>query len=360
MRTLFDMERNELLLTGQELPQGILEGDGELEAVETVSRSYPMRVTRYYADLIEKGNRECPVRKQCIPNIRELDTWLGFEDDPLGEEAFSPVPFLIHKYRDRAAFLASTSCFMYCRHCTRKNTAITRPHVTDEEFDRILEYLRQTKEIRDVLITGGDPLTLSDEKLEYYLSEIRKISHIETVRIGTRAIVTYPRRITKELADMLGRYHPLWINTQFNHPAEITKEAAGACEILQTAGIPIGNQTVLMHGINDDIDTMERLVTGLIRIRVRPYYLYQLDRVKGTEHFYVPYEKGMEIVEELRRRVSGYAVPRFVIDAPGPDGGKIVVEKNHILNCMDGCLTLAGREAGTTAEYRFPREGEGR
>lgn len=360
MRTFFEMERRETLLTTYELPQGILEDQKERENVRMVSQTYPMRVTGYYAGLIERGNPGCPVRKQCIPDIRELDTRLGFEADPLGEEAFSPVPFLIHKYRDRAAFLASTSCFMYCRHCTRKNTAITRPQVTKEEFDRILDYLRRTEEIRDVLITGGDPLTLSDEQLEYYLSEIRAIRHVETVRIGTRAIVTYPERITEKLADMLGRYHPLWINTQFNHPREITGEAARACGRLQAAGIPIGNQTVLMHGINDDIETMEQLVTGLIRIRVRPYYLYQLDRVKGTEHFYVPYERGMEIMEELRRRVSGYAVPRFVIDAPGPNGGKIVVEKNHILGCAQGCLTLAGREAGTTAEYRFPEEGDAR
>ena len=223
---------------------------------------------------------------------------------------------------------------------------------------RILDYLRETKEIRDVLITGGDPLTLSDGQLEHYLSEIRAISHIETVRIGTRAIVTYPQRITGELAGMLRKYHPLWINTQFNHPAEITAEAERACGILQDAGIPLGNQTVLMRRINDDIDIMERLVTGLIRIRVRPYYLYQLDRVRGTEHFYVPCETGMELMEELRRRVSGYAVPRFVIDAPGPNGGKIVVEKDHILGRSPGCLTLSGREADTTAEYRFAEEGD--
>lgn len=323
------------------------------EEMIAVSNIYKMRVTRYYASQINKGDSSCPIRRQCIPSPEELTSGNHFVEDPLNEERFSPVPFLVHKYPDRAAFMASSSCFMYCRHCTRKNTAINRRPPNETEFEAILDYLKKTTGIRDVLITGGDPLTLSDELLEYYISEIRAVSHIETLRIGTRAVVTYPARITEKLADMLAKYHPVWLNTQFNHPAELTKEAKRACDILLSRGIPLGNQSVLMKGINDDVNIMEKLVTGLIRMRVRPYYLYQLDNVKGTEQFYVPYTKGIEMIEELHRRVSGYAVPRFVIDAPGENGGKIVVEQNHVLEAGEDYVKLTGRAAGTEAVYCF-------
>lgn len=325
----------------------------ELADIRVISQTYKMRVSRYYTDLIQRGDTECPMRRQCIPTERELEAGSNFEEDPLAEERYSPVPFLVHKYQDRVAFMASSSCFLYCRHCTRKNTAINGRPPNEEEFDAILDYIKRTPGIRDVLITGGDPLTLSDEMLEHYISAFREIPHVETIRIGTRAVVTYPARITEKLADMLEKYHPVWLNTQFNHPDELTKEAKKACDILLSRGIPLGNQSVLMRGINDHIDTMEKLVTGLIRMRVRPYYLYQLDNVKGTEQFYVPYTEGMALIEELRRRVSGYALPRFILDAPGEHGGKVVVEENHILETGKDYVMLSGREAGTTAVYQF-------
>jgi len=232
---------------------------------------------------------------------------------------------------------------MFCRHCSRKNTVINRnDSVSDSEFEKILDYIKNNKNIRDVLITGGDPLTLTDERLEKFISGFRKIEHVQTIRIGTRAIVTCPMRITEKLADMLMKYHPIWINTHFNHPREITAEAEQACNILLSRGIPLGNQTVLLNGINNDLETMEKLFSELIRIRVRPYYLYQCDYVKGVEHFITPYTQGVEIISELRGRISGYAIPHFIIDVAGEVGGKIVAERSNIVSDDGETLTLRG------------------
>lgn len=356
MNEFYELGKGELVSDSEALSVMLDCGPKEREAVRLVSRTYKMRVTSYYAGLIDRKDPQCPLRRQCIPDIRELEQDPLLEDDPLEEGVFSPVPFLIHKYRDRALFLASPQCFVYCRHCTRKNTAINSRVPSETEFQAVLDYLRKADGIRDVLISGGDPLTLSDELLEHYIEGIRGVSHIETIRIGTRAIVTCPVRITEKLADMLSKYHPVWVNTQFNHPREITAEAAQACSLLLSRGIPLGNQSVLMKGINDDIDTMEKLVTGLVRIRVRPYYLYQADNVKGTNAFYTPYTKGLMMMEELRRRVSGYAVPRFIIDVPGPNGGKVTAEENHIIEAGSDYLLMTGREEGTQAVYRFHPE----
>lgn len=354
MKGFYEMDKDALLSDAGELAGA---AGGERDAILKVSMKYKSRVTKYYAGLIDREDNACPIKLQCIPDISELSEDNHLMEDPLNEECFSPVPFLVHKYRDRAAFMASPCCFMYCRHCTRKNTAINGRPPSETEFLNILDYLRRTPGIRDVLITGGDPLTLSDELLEHYIKGIREIDHIETLRIGTRAVATYPDRITGKLADMLAKYHPVWLNTQFNHYKELTPEAERACDILLSRGIPLGNQSVLMRGINDDIDTMEKLVTGLIRMRVRPYYLYQLDNVKGTGRFYVPYTKGMELIEELRRRVSGYGVPRFIIDVPGENGGKVTAEQNHILEAGENYVKLSGREEGTEAVYRFRNDG---
>lgn len=334
--------------------------DEEKNNINKVSQVYKMRISEYYANLIDKDNINCPIKKQCVPCLSELEDNQNLESDPLNEKIFSPIPYLVHKYNDRAAFFASNSCFTYCRHCTRKNTVINDKGITEKEFQNILEYLRNTNKIRDVLITGGDPLTLTDKKLEFYISNIRKIKHIETIRIGTRAIVTNPLRITEDFADMLSKYHPIWINTQFNHPNEITKESAFACNILQSRGIPLGNQSVLLKGINDDIDIMERLVTKLIKIRVRPYYLYQCDNVKGTEHFHTDYKLGIDIVEKLRYRVSGYAVPRFIIDVSGENGGKVTVEKNHIVKEYQDKIILSGRTESSFVEYKTGENNENR
>jgi lysine 2,3-aminomutase len=243
--------------------------DEQKKEIDGVRSTYPMLIPPYYASLIH--GVDSPVWKQCVPSAEELRNPGHFEFDPLHEGNFSPVPYLVHKYPDRAAFFICNTCYMYCRHCTRKNTVIKDERVTKEQFEDVCAYLKKTTQIRDVLITGGDPLTLSDETLDYFLTRLREIDHIQTLRIGTRAIVVKPDRITDKLADMLSKHHPLWINTHFNHPSEITPEAAEACDILLRRGIPLGNQSVLLKGVNDDVDTMEKLVLGLIRIRVRPY-----------------------------------------------------------------------------------------
>ena len=322
----------------------------EMEEIEQVRAYYPMRITPYYASLIgpQKGNS--PIWLQSVPSMKELDNPAYFQDDPLNEEECSPVPYLTHKYTDRAAFYACNSCFMYCRHCTRKNTVIKSRRVSHSQFEEILRYLERTPQIRDVLVTGGDPLTLEDGELEYYISRLHSIPHVQTLRIGTRAPVAEPSRITGRLADTLSKYHPLWINTHFNHPDEVTPEAAEACNILLSRGIPLGNQTVLLKGVNDNIDIMEELVLKLIHIRVRPYYIYQCDQVRGTAHFHTRYQLGMEIIQQLRTRVSGYAVPRFVIDVPGVHGGKVTMEYNNLLRDEGDKLILRGWD-GAAVNY---------
>lgn len=318
--------------------------------IEEVTRQYRMNISDYYFSLIDWEDPQCPIRKQCVPDCRELTG--DCDPDPLYETAFSEVPYLVHKYKDRAAFMASNSCYMYCRHCTRKNTVINSRTPTEEEFQQALEYLRRHTEIRDVLVTGGDPFTLPLKTLEHYLSGFRQIESVETIRIGTRTIVVNPEAVTEELADMLKKYHPLWVFTQFNHPREITPAAARACDRLLMRGIPLGNQSVLLKGVNDSAQTMEELLRGLIRIRVRPYYLYLCDKVKGTEHFWTNYKVGVDILEKLRHELPGYALPKFIIDADGEDGGKISIEKNHILEETEDCLILSGREEGKTTLYR--------
>lgn len=323
----------------------------EIDSMKEVEKKYPLRISDYYFHLVDFEDRNCPIFKQCIPDIQELENRKNYGEDPLKEGRYSVVPHLVHKYYDRAAFIASDTCNMFCRHCTRKNTAIQGKLPTTEEFLQVLGYLKEHSQIRDVLITGGDPLCLPMEKLEYYIGEIRKISSVQTIRIGTRLPVVDPEKITEELADMLKKYHPVWIFTQFNHSKEITKEAAVACDRLLCRGIPLGNQSVFLKGINDNAEEMEKLLTELIRIRVRPYYLYQCDKVMGTEHFLREYQKAVEILEEIRYRVPGYAVPKFVIDADGEYGGKVTIEENHILEETEKYLILKGKEKNTTTKY---------
>lgn len=337
-------ESARFIQTSEELNGIFPLSDQQKTDIEHVRQTYPMLIPPYYASLI--GKIDSPIWKQCVPCMEEMENPDHFEDDPLHEGNFSPVPYLVHKYPDRAAFFICNTCFMFCRHCTRKNTVIKDERVTKEQFEDILDYLRKTPAIRDVLVTGGDPLTLSDETLDYFLTRIREIKHIQTIRIGTRAIVVKPDRITEKLADMLSKHHPLWINTHFNHPSEITPEAEKACDILLRKGIPLGNQSVLLKGVNDDIDTMEQLVLGLIRIRVRPYYIYQCDNVCGTSHFHTDYRLGMDMIRELKKRVSGYAVPRFVIDVPGPRGGKVTTEYTNLIEDQGDTLLLRALDGG--------------
>ena len=283
-----------------------------------VANCYPMRITPYYLGLIQQPGD--PIWRQCVPDPVELkaDTLVP---DPLNEEGLSPVAALIHRYPDRVVFLVSSSCAVYCRFCMRKRkVGCSREMITDRMLDAAFGYIEQTAMVRDVIISGGDPLLLTDDKLEHILTRLRKIPHVEIVRIGTRTPVTLPERITPHLCRLLKRCHPLYINTHFNHPLEITPQSAQACARLADAGIQLGNQTVLLKGVNDDPQLMKRLMQKLLAIRVRPYYIHQMDLVKGTGHFRTAVRQGTAIVEGLRGHTSGMATPHYVIDLPGGKG----------------------------------------
>ncbi|RPJ00564.1 MAG: KamA family radical SAM protein [Deltaproteobacteria bacterium] len=285
--------------------------------LKAVSGRYPIRITPYYLGLIrEIGD---PIWRQCVPDIRELE-----EDhlsiDPLNEGGLSPVPGLIHRYPDRVVLLVSSECATFCRFCMRKNQFQQRTSNADISVDSCLKYIRKTPSIRDVVLSGGDPLMLQDEVLDEILSELRKVPHVEIIRINTRMPVTLPERITHQLCRMLRRHVPLYVNTHFNHPAEITETSSEACARLADAGVPLGNQTVLLRGVNDDPAVMRRLMQRLLTIRVRPYYIHQMDLVKGTGHFRTRVEKGLEIMAGLRGHTSGMANPYYVIDLPGGKG----------------------------------------
>ncbi len=289
--------------------------------IEQVISRYPMRINPYYLGLIqEKGD---PIYAQAVPDIREIADHEGYED-PLNEEDLSPVPGLTHKYPDRVLFLVSSRCAMYCRFCNRKRKVGKPSMVTRVTLREGIAYIRKTPKIRDVLLSGGDPLLLSDRELHRILSEIRPIPHVEIIRIGTRVPCTLPQRITPELVNLLRGFHPLYINTHFNHPAEITAEATLACARLAGAGIPLGCQTVLLKGVNDDPSVMRSLMQKLVSIRVRPYYLFQADLARGTSHFWTPVNRGLEIISFIRKQASGLCVPHYAIDLPG-GAGKVVL-----------------------------------
>ena len=321
------------------------------EAIRRTTEKYPVKISDYYFNLIDWEDENCPIYRQSMPDGEELKLCAGYSDDPLNEGQFEKVPYLVHKYRSRAAFMCSNVCYMNCRHCTRKNTVMSNRIATKEALQPALEYVKAHTEINDILITGGDPFALPQDLLEYYVSGFRSVPSVNTIRIGTRALVADPEKVTDSLADMLKKYHPIWVFTQFNHPKEVTPEAAAACERLLDRGIPLGNQSVFLKGINDDADVLTELYTKLIGIRVRPYYLYLCDRVNGTAHFYADYKKGMDIVEKLRYRLPGYAVPKFIIDANGENGGKVTVEKNHILEETSEYLILQGSSEDTVTKF---------
>jgi len=288
----------------------------EVQAIEALSRSFRFVITPYYASLMHPTDPACPIRRQVVPSLQELDDPAGLAD-PLDEVAHSPVKNVVRVYPDRIAFCVNNECALYCRFCLRKRM------VGDEEWSMkkrelgdALAWIRRTPEIRDVLLTGGDPLVFSDDRLEWLLAELRQIPHVEIIRLGTRLPVTLPFRVTEGLVRMLERYHPIWVNTHFNHPRELTPEAAEACDKLLHAGIPVGNQSVLLRGVNDDLATMQALCEGLVRLRVRPYYCYQAQLLEGTAHFRVPIEKGVEIFRGMRGRTSGFAIPQYLLDTP--------------------------------------------
>ena len=319
----------------------------EIKGIDHCGDKLSMAIPPYFASLIDPEDPACPIRRQCIPLESEAIRSLNELDDPCGEDSTSPVHGLVHRYPDRVLFLASGTCAMYCRHCTRSRIfGKGRNKHKISNYEAAYEYIRANKKIRDVLISGGDPLTLSDEVLEGILKNLKAIPHVEMVRIGTRMPVTLPQRVTGDFVKMLKKYSPIWMSIHFNHPKEITKRVRFACELLADNGILLGSQTVLLKGINDKPHIMKKLMHDLLKIRVRPYYIYQCDPIVGSAHFRTPLSVGLNIIDKLRGHTTGYAVPTFVVDAPG-GGGKIPIEPNVVVSQQPGSYILrnyAGKE----------------
>ncbi len=301
-----------------ELEQWIHLTDNEREAIEATKGLFRWRITPYYASLMDPDDPECPVRRQVVPSMGETEDDIGLLAlDPLEEQAHSPVKNVIHNYRDRVAFCISSVCAVYCRYCLRKRMVGEGENMMNQqELQDGIDYIARHPGIRDVLLTGGDPLTLSDARLEWIIRRLRAIPHVEIIRLGSRFPVLNPFRITDELCRIINDYHPIWFNTHFNHAKEVTREAEICIDKLLRAGTPIGNQTVLLRGINNDAETLKTLFNKLVRVRVRPYYLYQAQLIGGTKHFRTTIEEGMKIMEELRGRTSGFAIPLYVLDTP--------------------------------------------
>ena len=326
----------------------------EIDGIKAAEYEFAWHITPYYAGLMDRTDRECPIRLQAIPQQVELETLEAAVLDPLEEESHNPAPNIIQVYPDRVAWTVSNVCPVLCRHCLRKRMVGREDFAfTEEVRDAALDYLRSNSAIRDVLITGGDPLMRSDEFIDDLLGRLRGIEHIEIVRIGSRTPCTMPQRITPELCAILAKYHPLWFNTQFNHPNEITPEAEHACAMLANAGIPLGNQSVLLKGINDDPETMKTLVQHLVRIRVRPYYIYQAQTLTGTSHFITPIERGLEIIRSLRGFTTGFSVPVYLLDTPY---GKIPMHPDTIVKRDDDSVYL---KAWNGRVWREPNPKEG-
>jgi lysine 2,3-aminomutase len=329
----------------------------EEEGVIGAGRTLRMAITPYFVSLMDPADPACPIRRQVVPTAAELRFDCSDLEDPLSEEADSPVPGLVHRYPDRVLLVVTDQCPAYCRFCTRRRLVSRgRETVSLEKIDRMLEYVRQHEEVRDALISGGDGLFISQAVLEHLLRGLRSVPHLEVIRIGTRVPVNLPQRITPQLVEMLRRYHPVWVNIHVNHPQEITPEMAGACARLADAGIPLGSQTVLLAGINDCPSVIKRLVQELVKIRVRPYYMYQCDLSEGIGHFRTPVGKGIEIIEHLRGHTSGLCIPTFVIDAPG-GGGKVPVMPQYLMSQSDSRAVVRNYE-GQMFSYPEPRHYE--
>ncbi len=325
----------------------------EIAAIEASKGRMATAITPYFAKLMSRTDPNCPVRRQVIPTLEEF--YVSPHDllDPCAEDENSPVHGLVHRYPDRVLLLVTDKCAVYCRYCTRRRlVGSSEKCITGGELDEAIAYVQSTKKIRDVLISGGDPLLLEDDHLEEILMKVRRIPHVEMIRIGSRVPVTLPQRINSSLTNMLKKYHPLWLSIHFTHPKEITKEVRRSCGMLAEAGIPLGSQTVLLRGINDKPHIMKRLMHELLKIRVRPYYIYQCDLAMGTEHFRTPIAVGINIIEKLRGHTTGYAVPSFVIDAPG-GGGKIPVGPTYLISQDRGKMVLRNYQ-GKVFEYQEP------
>jgi len=342
-----DIESVETLL-------GIGFGENERRKLELTLRKFPLSITPYYLSLIDADDfRNDPVFMQAFPSPRELEIEKHEMADPLAEDTDSPVPGVTHRYPDRVLLQVSNVCSMYCRHCTRKRKVGDVDSIpVKDDLTRGIEYIRNTPEIRDVLLSGGDPLMLSDAYLDWILTELRSIPHVQVIRIGTRMPVVLPYRITDDLVEMLKKHHPLWINTHFNHPREVTTSSRQALAKLANAGIPLGNQSVLLAGVNDCPRVMKALMHKMVENRVRPYYLYQCDLSEGLSHFRTPVGKGVEIMESLIGHTSGFAVPTYVIDAPG-GGGKIPLTPNYLISLSTNKVVLRNYE-GVITTYQEP------
>lgn len=337
------------IVTPEALSQ-ILPVDSDM--IRRVTQKYPMRINPYFLSLISEKNG--PIWRQCVPDAEELTQDPALAPDSLWEEPQSPVANLIHRYPDRVLFMVSNQCAMYCRHCMRKRR-VGPVHISDADLDRGVAYIRSRPDVREVILSGGDPLLLSDDRMERLLSQLHQLPQVDLIRIHTRTPCTLPQRITPDLVAIFRRFAPLYINIQFNHPDEITPEAAKACGMLADAGIPLGSQTVLLKGVNDDPEVMMRLMRKLLKIRVRPYYLHHADPIEGTRHFRTSLETGKRIVNHLRGRMSGMGVPHYMIDLPG-GGGKIPVLPEYIKNDRNGRLTVENFNGET---FAYPEGGMG-
>lgn len=325
--------------------------DGEREAILRGGAMLPFAITPYYLSLLDADDPDQPLRRTVMPSPGEFVQTRGEADDPLGEDGHSPVPGLVHRYPDRVLLLALDFCSTYCRYCTRSRV-VGHGELSPGEarLEAIFEYLENSPQVRDVLVSGGDPLAMSDDRLDWILGRLRAIPHIELVRLGTKMPAVLPQRITPSLCRVLRKYHPLWMSLHFTHPDECTPESFQACARLADAGIPLGSQTVLLKGVNDSVATMKDLVHRLVMMRVRPYYLYQCDPISGSSHFRTPVSKGLEIIQGLRGYTTGYAVPNYVIDAPG-GGGKIPLQPDYLVGRDGDDLLLRNFEGKL---YRYP------
>ncbi|MCB9683474.1 MAG: KamA family radical SAM protein [Alphaproteobacteria bacterium] len=328
--------------------------DDELTTIQRIGGRLPVGITPYYASLMDPDDPSDPLRMTMVPVEAELVQGPGEADDPLGEDGHMVVPGLVHRYPDRVLFLVTNFCATYCRYCTRARLVghTGEYHFNKAQYEKAIEYIAAHPEVRDVLLSGGDPLTMGDDRLEWLLERLRAIPHVEFLRIGTKVPLVLPQRVTEKLTSMLKRFHPLWMSVHVMHPNELTPEVAQACDRLSSAGIPLGSQTVLVRGVNDDVETMRRMVHGLLKIRVRPYYLYQCDPISGSAHLRTPIEKGLELVAGLRGFTTGYGVPQFVVDAPG-GGGKIALQPTSVVG-RDGDDVLLRNYEGNVFRYRDP------
>lgn len=340
----------------EQLKQVIELNDEEAEGVEKCLQTFRMAITPYYASLMDPEDRNCPIRKQAVPTYYELHRSGSDMADPLHEDVDSPVEGLTHRYPDRVLLLVTDQCSMYCRHCTRRRMAGGQDRARNRaQIDAAIAYIKNTPAIRDVLISGGDGLLIGDDLIEHILKQLRAIDHIEMIRFGSRVPVVMPQRITPELCDMLAKYHPIYLNTHFNHPKEINEVSSAACSRLADAGIPLGNQSVLLAGVNDCPQLMKKLSHEMLKIRVRPYYIYQCDLSQGIEHFRTSVGAGIEVIENLRGHTTGLGVPTFVVDAPG-GGGKIPVMPQYLISQSAHRVVVRNFEGGMYSYTEPKRE----